>query len=132
MFVGGMIWLLYWAVGIDLALPLGMLAALTELVPIIGITIFLLLMVIAVMLTDLAKLPLAILFFVLVQVVQNTFVTPRLQVQALGLHPVILVVALAVFSLLFGILGALVAAPVTGASLQGVAVHPRRMEQSRR
>ncbi len=114
-FVGGLIWLLYWAVGIELALPLGMLAALTELIPIIGTTIFLLLMVIAVALTDLARLPLAILFFVLVQVIQNTFVSPRLQGQALGLHSVILVVALAVFSLLFGILGALVAAPVTGA-----------------
>ena len=116
LFVGGTIWLLYWAVGIDLALPLGMLAALTELVPIIGMTIFLLLMVIAVMLTDLGKLPLAILFFVLVQVVQNAFVTPRLQVQALGLHPVILVLSLAIFSFFFGILGALVAAPVTGAA----------------
>ena len=116
LFVGGMIWLLYWAVGIDLALPLGMLAALTELVPTIGTTIFLLLMIIAVFLTDLSRLPLAIVFFVLIQVVQNTFVSPRLQVQALGLHPVIIVVALAVFSFLFGILGALVAAPVTGAA----------------
>ena len=116
LFVGGMIWLLYWAVGIDLALPLGLLAALMELVPVIGLTIFLILMVIAVALTDLVRLPLALLFFVLVQVVQNTFVSPRLQVQALGLHSVILVVALAIFTLLFGILGALVAAPVTGAA----------------
>lgn len=115
-FVGGMIWLLYWAVGIKLALPLGMLAAAAELVPIIGTTIFILIMGIAVTLTDFQRLPLAIGFFILIQVVYNTVVLPRLQVQALGLHPVILVVALAVFSLLFGILGALVAAPVTGAA----------------
>ena len=115
-FVGGLIWLLYWSVGIELALPLGMLAAFTELVPIIGSTVFILVAGIAVALTDLQKLPLAVAFFVLIQVVYGSIVFPRLQGQALGLHPVILVVALAVFSVFFGILGALVAAPVTGAT----------------
>ena len=114
-FVGGLIWLFYWAVGIKLALPLGMLAAFTELVPIIGSTIFLLVSAAVVALTDLQKLPLVIAFFLLVQVVYGGIVFPRLQGQAIGLHPVILVVALAVFSVFFGILGALVAAPVTGA-----------------
>lgn len=114
-FVGGAIWLLYWAVGIKLSLPLGMLAAITELVPILGTFIFLLIMVFAVALTDLNRLPLAIGFFVLIQVIHNAFILPRLQVRALGLHPVIIVVSLAIFSLWFGILGALVAAPLTGA-----------------
>ena len=115
-FVGGLIWLLYWSVGIELALPLGMLAAFTELVPIIGSTVFILVAGIAVALTDLQKLPLVVVFFVLVQVVYGSIVFPRLQGQALGLHPVILVVAVAVFSVFFGILGALVAAPVSGAT----------------
>ena len=114
-FVGGLIWLLYWSVGIELALPLGMIAAFTELVPIIGSTIFILVAGVAVALTDLQRLPLALAFFVLIQVVYGSIVFPRLQGQALGLHPVILVVALAVFSVFFGILGALVAAPVSGA-----------------
>ena len=115
-FVGGLIWLLYWSVGIELALPLGMLAAFTELVPIIGSTVFILVAGVAVALTDLQKLPLVVVFFVLVQVVYGSIVFPRLQGQALGLHPVILVVAVAVFSVFFGILGALVAAPVSGAT----------------
>ena len=57
--VGVTVWLLYWAVGIKLALPLAMLAAVTELVPVVGTTLFILLMVIAVALTDLRLLPLA-------------------------------------------------------------------------
>lgn len=118
LFVGGLIWLLYWAVGIELALPLGMLAAFTELVPIIGATIFVLVAGVAVALTDFGKLPLALVFFVLIQVVHGSVVAPRLQGQALGLHPVILVFALAVFSVFFGILGALVAAPVAGATFR--------------
>ena len=61
-FVGGLIWLLYWSVGIELALPLGMLAAFTELVPIIGSTVFILVAGVAVALTDLQKLPLVVCF----------------------------------------------------------------------
>ena len=76
--VGVTVWLLYWAVGIKLALPLGMLAAVTELVPVVGTTLFILLMVIAVALTDLRLLPLAAVFYLLVQVIQNSLVTPRL------------------------------------------------------
>ena len=118
LFVGGLIWLLYWSVGIKLALPLALLAAFTELVPIIGATIFILVAGVAVALTDFDRLPLAVAFFVLIQVIQNGVVAPRLQGQALGLHPVLIVFALAVFSVFFGILGALVAAPVAGVTLR--------------
>ena len=114
--VGVSLWLLYWAVGIKLALPLGLLAAVTELVPVVGTMLFLLLMVIAVALTDLRLLPLAVVFYFLVQVIQNSFVTPRLHGMALGVHPMGLVLSLAIFGMFFGIIGALVAAPVTGAA----------------
>jgi predicted PurR-regulated permease PerM len=114
--VGVTLWLLYWAVGIQLALPLGMLAAVTELVPVIGTTLFLLLMVIAVALTDFRLLPVAVVFYFLVQVIQNSFVTPRLHGLALGVHPMALVLSIAIFGMFFGIIGALVAAPVTGAA----------------
>lgn len=114
--VGVTVWLLYWAVGIKLALPLAMLAAVTELVPVIGTTLFILLMVIAVALTDLRLLPLAVVFYLLVQVIQNSLVTPRLHGLALGVHPMGLLLSIAIFGMFFGILGALVAAPVTGAA----------------
>ena len=114
--VGVTVWLLYWAVGIKLALPLGMLAAVTELVPVVGTTLFILLMVIAVALTDLRLLPLAAVFYLLVQVIQNSLVTPRLHGLALGVHPMGLLLSIAIFGMFFGILGALVAAPVTGAA----------------
>ena len=114
--VGLTLWLLYWLVGIKLALPLGLLAAATELVPVIGTLLFLLLMVVVVTLTDLGLLPLALAFYLLVQVIQNSLVTPRLHGLALGVHPMGLILSIAIFGMFFGILGALVAAPVTGAA----------------
>ena len=128
--VGLTVWLLYWAVGIQLALPLGMLAAVTELVPVVGTTLFVLLMVIAVALTDLQLLPLAVVFFFLIQVIQNSLVTPRLHGLALGVHPMALVLSLAIFGMFFGILGALVAAPVTGATYRVIQYVGREWEQA--
>ncbi len=128
--VGVTVWLLYWAVGIQLALPLGMLAAVTELVPVIGTTLFILLMVIAVALTDLQLLPLAVVFYLLVQVIQNSLVTPRLHGLALGVHPMGLLLSIAIFGMFFGILGALVAAPVTGAAFRVLQYVGREWEQA--
>ena len=128
--VGVTVWLLYWAVGIQLALPLGMLAAATELVPVIGTTLFILLMVIAVALTDLRLLPLAVLFYLLVQVIQNSLVTPRLHGLALGVHPMGLLLSIAIFGMFFGILGALVAAPTTGAAFRVLQYVGREWEQA--
>ena len=113
--VGVTLWLLYWLVGIKLALPLGLLAAISELVPVVGTLLFLLIMAVVVTLTDLRLLPVALVFYLLVQVIQNSLVTPRLHGLALGVHPMGLILSIAIFGMFFGILGALVAAPVTGA-----------------
>lgn len=129
-FVGLSIWLLYWAVDIKLALPLAMLAAMTELVPVVGTLLFLLLMVVAVGLTDLGLLPVALAFYLLVQVIQNSFVTPRLHGLALGLHPMGVLLSLAIFTMFFGFIGALVAAPVTGAAYRVLQYVGRVWEES--
>ena len=86
--------------------------------------LFLLIMGISVALTDLQRLPLAIGFFILIQVIHNAIILPKLQVRALGLHPVIIVVVLAVFSLWFGILGALVAAASNRRRFSSDPIHP--------
>lgn len=118
--IGAAVWLLYWGSGVPLALPLGLLAALTELVPVVGVTIYVLLVVIVVALLDLPKLPQALGIYIILQVLQNGLLIPRLQSYALGVHPMalVLVLALALFGLWMGIIGALVAAPLTGAGWQ--------------
>ncbi len=116
--VGVVIAVTYWALDIPLALPLAFLSVVTELLPVIGSTVFILLTGILLLLTDPGKLPLALGIFVVVQVVQNSLVVPRLHSRALGLPPMALVFSLAIFGLFFGLLGALIAAPITGATVQ--------------
>ena len=53
--------------------------------------------------------------FVLGQVVEGNFLTPKLVGSSVGLHPVWLIFALSVFGALFGFVGMLVAVPVAAA-----------------
>ena len=128
--VGMVIFLAYSALGIPLAMALGLLGVLSELLPVIGTTIFLILTSILLVLTDISKLPLALGVFIIVQVVQTTVVQPRLQGRALGLNPMALVFAMAVFTLFFGLLGALVAAPLTAAVYHVLRYVGREWERS--
>lgn len=128
--VGVVIFLAYSVLGIPMAMAFGLLGVLSELVPVIGSTIFIILTSILLALTDISKLPLALGVFVLVQVVQMTVVQPKLHARALGLSPTALVVAMAVFTLFFGLLGALVAAPLTGAAYHVLRYVGREWERS--
>ena len=113
--VGVVVWLALLVMGVPLALPLGILAGVAELVPIVGATIFIILASIVVALLDYTKLPFLIAVYFVVQILQNTLISPRMQGQALGLHPLAVILALAIFGLLFGFLGTLLAAPLTAA-----------------
>ncbi len=53
--------------------------------------------------------------FVIGQMVEGNFLTPRLVGKSVGLHPVWLILALSVFGTLFGFVGMLVAVPVAAA-----------------
>ncbi len=108
------------ALGIPLALPLAILAALAELIPIVGPAIFIALAGLVVGLIDWTKLPYLLGIYLVAQILMNTLIAPRMQGQALGLHPLALILVLAVFGLFFGFLGALVAAPLTAAGYRAL------------
>lgn len=112
---GGVIGVGLWAMGVSAAPILAIIAAFAELVPIVGATISLVIAVVVMLITDLAKTPLVLALYLGWQVLQNSVIAPRFQGQALGLHPVAVVLALAIFGLFLGFWGILVAAPFTAA-----------------
>ena len=113
--VGTVMWLSLWALGAPLSVPLGVLAGLAELVPIVGPTIYFIVAALIMALTDFSKLPAMLAVYLVVQALQNTLISPRLQGQALGLHPLTVILVLALFGLFLGFLGTLLAAPLTAA-----------------
>lgn len=107
----------YWAVGMPYALLLALIAALLEYVPLLGPFL-------AGAIATLAGFSIsprlglsALAVGVIVQQIENTFLAPRIMDRAVGISPVITLLAFAGFAALFGPVGALLAIPMA-ATLQ--------------
>lgn len=113
---GLIVWLILTGFGVDLAAVFGLFAFLLNFIPNIGSVIATLLPLPVVLFdTDLTATT-ATLALVLPAVVQFTignFVEPRLMGTSLDLHPVAILLALVVWGALWGIVGMLLATPIT-------------------
>ena len=113
--VGVIIGLSLWALQVPQAVILAAIAAVAELVPVVGATVSLVIASVLTLLTDPVKTPIVIALYLVVQTLQNTLLTPRLQGTALGLHPLTIILALAIAGAFLGFWGVLVATPLTAA-----------------
>ena len=117
-----------WMTGLELALPIGIIAGLLGFVPYLGITIGIVLAVMAGLLqfSSFAPLvPIAAVFGV-GQLIEGMVLTPWLVGDRIGLHPVAVIFALLAGGQLFGFAGVLLALPVSAA----IAVGLRHLKQS--
>jgi len=101
-------------IGVPYAILLGVFAFVLEFIPILGTLVSGAVCV----LLALTKGPLVALivlvYFIFVHIIEGDIVGPRIVGKAVGLHPVVSIVALIAGSELFGIWGALFASPVAG------------------
>ena len=106
-----------WLVGLNMALPIGLVAGLLGFVPYLGITtgIVLALLVAALQFTSLAQVVPVLLVFGLGQLIEGMLLTPKLVGDRIGLHPVVVIFALLAGGQLFGFAGVLLALPVSAA-----------------
>lgn len=111
-FVGVLYYIGLTALGIDYALPLAILGALLEIIPIIGPIIA---AVPAVLLGLTISPLLAALvagFYLAIQQVESHVVVPQVMKRAVGLNPILVILAVTVGARLLGIGGALLAVPI--------------------
>ena len=102
----------YWLIGLPNALLLGLLAGLLEVVPVIGPALGAL-PAVAVALTGQPGQVVWVLAAVgAIQLVENTFLAPRVMGHTVGVNPVVTLLSLAAFGTLFGLPGALMAVPI--------------------
>ncbi len=111
-----------WAVGLNMALPIGLVAGLLGFVPYLGITIGILLalLVASLQFTSFAEVVPVLLVFSVGQIVEGTLLTPKLVGERIGLHPVVVIFALLAGGQLFGFAGVLLALPVSAAIAVGL------------
>ena len=108
--------------GIPFAFVLGIVAGLTELVPVIGPWIGGAVGVLVTLATEPAMVPWVILLYLGVQIVENVLLVPRIQGDALNLHPVAVILVIVIASNYFGLWGVILGPPVV-ALIRDLAVY---------
>jgi len=102
-------------IGIDLALVLGIISGLLWIIPYLGTMVAVVTgtTMAVIKYGDLVHVGYVLGWIALVQVLEGYVLTPRIVGQAIGLHPVVYILAVIVGANLFGFVGLLVAIPVT-------------------
>lgn len=98
--------------GVPYALVLAVVNGLFELVPIIGPWLGAIPAVLVTLAVAPEKVPLVVLFYIVLQQVENTLLVPKIQGDAVDLNPAILIVALVIGGSVAGVWGLLAAVPL--------------------
>ena len=97
------------------ALVLGIIAGITELIPVIGPILGSVPAIIVALATSPEKTLLVILIAVGVQFLENNFLVPRIHSMAVHVHPAVIMVLLVIGSNLAGVWGMLIVVPLAAA-----------------
>jgi len=100
--------------GVPYAVLLGVLAFFMEFIPVLGVFVSGFASVVVALFHGWPRALLVLGYFVLVHIVEGDVVGPRIMGKAVGIHPATGLVALVAGTELFGVWGALFAAPVAG------------------
>jgi predicted PurR-regulated permease PerM len=101
--------------GLPFAAPLSLFVGITDLIPNIGATLGTIPVVVVGLLEEPWKGVVVGAILILYQQVENNLITPKVFKKTVEIHPFLSVVTVIVFTALFGVVGALVAVPVTRA-----------------
>ena len=97
--------------GLPFALPLGLMAGLLEIVPTIGPIVSAIPAVIVALTISPGLAISVVIFYILLQMLENHILVPKIMQKAVGLNPIVIIIGVLVGSHFLGILGALLAVP---------------------
>jgi len=98
--------------GVPYALTLAVISGVLEIVPTLGPIIAGLAAAIVALTVSPLKALLVIIFYVVIQQIENNFIVPKVMQKAVGLSPAIIIVAILIGAKLMGIVGAVIAVPL--------------------
>ncbi|MFA6963862.1 MAG: AI-2E family transporter [Patescibacteria group bacterium] len=112
--IGTFVYIVLSLIGIPYALTLAVIAGVLEFLPIIGPVLSAVIGgLVALTISPLSAL-FTIIFYIILQQVENNLIVPKIMQKAVGLPPAIIIVAILIGGKLLGITGALLAVPVSG------------------
>lgn len=103
-------------IGMNYALPVGVVAGLANMIPYLGPLIGIISATIVALATGggSALVMKVIILFLLIQIIDNVLIQPMVVAKSVDLHPLVVMVVVMIGSDLWGMVGMLVAVPVTG------------------
>lgn len=113
MIVGVLVGMGAWLIGLPGPLALGFFAGLTEFVPVLGPLIGAVPALIFAATQGVTVLVWTVLLFVAIQQLESNVITPLLERQVVSVPPALFLISVLAFGLLFGVLGLILAAPLT-------------------
>jgi predicted PurR-regulated permease PerM len=105
-----------WVIGLEPALVLGLLAGVTNLIPILGPIIAFFIIALVALATEPDKLILVALAFVVIQQLESTLLVPRIHGYAVRVHPAIVMILVVIGGALWGLWGMIVILPLAAAA----------------
>ncbi|HEX8074080.1 MAG TPA: AI-2E family transporter [Thermoleophilaceae bacterium] len=110
-------WIVLSLLGVPFAVPLAVLMAFLDLIPLVGASIAGVIIAAVAAVHDFPTAAIVwIVYLILYQQVENNLVQPVIYRRTVQLHPLLVIVAVLIGASLLGVLGALVAIPVAGAA----------------
>lgn len=112
LFVGALSTLAYVLIGLPYAFVLGLLALIFEAVPMIGPLLGAIPAIVIALAVSPERAVFVIIATIVIQQVENNILVPRMMDKAVGVNPIVSIIAIAAFSVVFGLVGALLAIPL--------------------
>jgi len=109
--IGALTWIALMLLGIPFALPLALLASILELVPTLGPMLSAIPAVIVSLTISPTMALVIIATYILIQLLENQLLVPKIMQRAVGLNPVIVILSVSVGATLLGMVGAFLAIP---------------------
>ena len=112
LFVGLIVFIGLLLLDIDFAILLGLVAGITEAIPVVGPIIGAVPGIIVTLATAPEKILWVLALYLVSQLLENSLLVPRIQGNAVQMHPIVIMALLIVGSETFGVIGAVAAVPV--------------------
>ena len=102
-----------WIMGVPYPMVIGLLAAITEWIPIVGPIVGAIPAILLGATVDLSLSFKVLIFYIVIQQVDSHLIMPQVMGAVISLHPVVIVIALLIGGTLFGVAGMILTVPVT-------------------
>jgi len=112
LFVGMLMFAVLWSMGVKYALSIAFLVAVLEIIPVIGPIIAGLIALVLISFQSPMLAIGAVIAYVLIEQIQQHIFLPRVMSRAIGLNPIIIIVALLIAAKLIGFWGLILAIPI--------------------